>query len=79
MIPVCRLASLFALSSVLGGCALTSVLRPPDPLDPVVEQTLHDQHKEIHRQHHEAAMAAHAEAVRLHQEMVPPPAERPIP
>ena len=71
-------ASLLLLSTLLAGCAVTPILRTPDPLDPAT-QRLDEQHLEIHQMHHRMATEAHEAAVRLHELMATPPPPAAVP
>jgi hypothetical protein len=77
MVRLPTLGSLAVLTAVVGGCALASVLREPDPIDPV-EQSRRETELEIHRIHHRIAVEAHESAVLTHQQMGNPP-PTPIP
>jgi hypothetical protein len=68
--------ALSMLPAVLGGCALTGVLREPAPIDPL---QLHTEATEAAMRQHQAGMEVHDAAVRLHEQMAQPPAPVPEP
>jgi outer membrane biogenesis lipoprotein LolB len=75
-----RLTAIVLLGVVgvqLGGCALTTVLRPAD--DEVLEQLNRQRQQELLRALHEQAVQAHQDAVRAHHALSVPPIIPPQP
>jgi hypothetical protein len=72
MVTPRALASLVLLSTLLSGCAVTRILRAPDPVDSAT-QNLQEQHLEVHLMHHGMHLEAHEAAVRLLEQMASPP------